>query len=336
MARVTVNETSLMNIADAIREKSNSSQTYKPEEMAEAIRRIAGGDDGLPIGVIIAYGNETPPANWLVCDGSAVSRTKYADLFAVIGTRYGAGDGVSTFNLPDKRGRVSVGWNPNEAGFDCIGNYGGEKTHKLTKSELPKYDLTGLKWQGNGWPITFDGPTAGSGYKINYNYGAYDPGQINGFQMNSGGGDQPHNNLQPYEVDNWIIKAFKNEDESLIGTAYEYVLTKTSGSLSAGAWVKLGVDYTTPVLPKGKYMITYMASIYCNNGLCTLNPGLDGARLSVHSRVTIPTYNGLLTSGQSTVYAEFEEDATHVVNCYAYGNVAVSSDQLMVRFVKVG
>lgn len=62
-----------------------------------------------PIGSIIDYGSDTPPEGWLVCDGSAISRATYADLFAVIGTAFGNGDGATTFNLPDKRGRFSRG-----------------------------------------------------------------------------------------------------------------------------------------------------------------------------------------------------------------------------------
>lgn len=56
---------------------------------------------GIPIGVVQAFAGSTTPQGWLLCDGSAVSRTDYADLYAVIGDTYGAGDGTSTFNLPN-------------------------------------------------------------------------------------------------------------------------------------------------------------------------------------------------------------------------------------------
>jgi len=55
----------------------------------------------VPIGCVQAYAGNTLPNGWLLCDGSAVSRTDYAELYAVIGTTYGAGDGIDTFNLPD-------------------------------------------------------------------------------------------------------------------------------------------------------------------------------------------------------------------------------------------
>lgn len=65
---------------------------------------------GSEIGSVSAFAMPTPPAGWLVCDGSAISRTEYADLFAAIGTLWGHGDQVSTFNLPDLRGEFIRGF----------------------------------------------------------------------------------------------------------------------------------------------------------------------------------------------------------------------------------
>lgn len=59
------------------------------------------GGDTLPIGSIVKYGVNTPPTNWLLCNGQAISRTIYQDLFDIIGTTYGQGDGFTTFNLPN-------------------------------------------------------------------------------------------------------------------------------------------------------------------------------------------------------------------------------------------
>lgn len=64
---------------------------------------------GLPPGAIAQFAGSVAPTGWLVCDGSAVSRVTYADLFAAIGTTYGPGDGSSTFNLPDTKGRALYG-----------------------------------------------------------------------------------------------------------------------------------------------------------------------------------------------------------------------------------
>lgn len=65
---------------------------------------------GVPTGALLEYGAAAAPTGWLLCDGSAISRATYATLFGVVGTTYGVGDGSTTFNLPDLRGRVAVGY----------------------------------------------------------------------------------------------------------------------------------------------------------------------------------------------------------------------------------
>lgn len=68
-----------------------------------------GKSSGVPSGSMTAFGGTAAPSGWLMCDGSAVSRTTYASLWTAIGSTFGAGDGSSTFNLPDLRGRVPAG-----------------------------------------------------------------------------------------------------------------------------------------------------------------------------------------------------------------------------------
>jgi microcystin-dependent protein len=103
-------------------------------------------------GAIFAYVGQTPPDGWLFCDGSAISRATYSTLWIAIGTIYGVGDAVSTFNLPDLRGRVPVGLetmggvassgrlrNTNFGNIDgtLLGATGGAQTHVLTQAEAP-------------------------------------------------------------------------------------------------------------------------------------------------------------------------------------------------------
>lgn len=85
-----------------------------------------------------------PPAGWLLCDGSAVSRTQYAKLYATIGVAFGAGDGVNTFTLPDYRGRTILGAGAG-AGLTAraLGGKGGEEAHALAVGELPSHDHGG-------------------------------------------------------------------------------------------------------------------------------------------------------------------------------------------------
>ena len=93
---------------------------YK-DENGEWVEIAVKASDTLPIGTQVAFGGSIAPINWLICDGSEVSRTTYADLFSVIGTSYGEGDGSTTFNLPDKRSRTSIGVDSRDTDFDAIG-----------------------------------------------------------------------------------------------------------------------------------------------------------------------------------------------------------------------
>ena len=75
----------------------------------------AGGFKIVPSGTIVAYGAATAPGGWKLCDDSAISRTSFVRLFAVIGTTFGTGDGSSTFNVPDLRDRVPLGKGSNNS-----------------------------------------------------------------------------------------------------------------------------------------------------------------------------------------------------------------------------
>lgn len=91
----------------------------------------------IPIGGIIEWGGVLEPENFLFAHGQAISRTFYSELFEVYGTRFGSGNGTTTFNLPNKQGKVGIGWSATENEFNDVGNVGGEKTHVLTVAEMP-------------------------------------------------------------------------------------------------------------------------------------------------------------------------------------------------------
>ena len=177
----------------------------------------SGSGSSMPVGTMVPYGNSTPPANWLICDGSAISRTTYAELFAVIGTSYGSGDGSTTFNLPDKRGRVSVGLDGNDDVFNSIGNKGGEKQHTLTVDEMPSHTHE----SNTRWCASLNSELNPPYVAPGTNWGA---GNVT---TSATGGSEPHNILQPYEVDNWIIKAMNGVDGGIgdpvpIDSIFEY------------------------------------------------------------------------------------------------------------------
>jgi len=82
------------------------------------------GIQGVNTGIVVPWGDSTVPSGFLECDGTAVSRTTYADLFAVISTTYGSGDGSTTFNVPDLTDRLIVGKSPTKA----LASTGGANT----------------------------------------------------------------------------------------------------------------------------------------------------------------------------------------------------------------
>lgn len=108
-------------------------------------------DTSSPPGMLAPFAGSSAPTGWLLCDGAAVSRSTYANLFAAIGTAYGAGNGTSTFNVPDMRGRTPVG--RNAGSFPTLGDTGGAESVTLTAAQ------SGLPSHGHG----ASGSTGGAG-----------------------------------------------------------------------------------------------------------------------------------------------------------------------------
>lgn len=102
-----------------------------------------------PTGTVNSFAGATAPTGWLLCGGQAISRTTYSDLFAVVGTTYGVGDGSTTFNIPDLRGRAIAGLD-NMGGVDAgrldwantLGTSGGTQTNTHNHFQSVGYDGT--------------------------------------------------------------------------------------------------------------------------------------------------------------------------------------------------
>ncbi|HIX16953.1 MAG TPA: phage tail protein [Candidatus Gemmiger faecavium] len=119
--------------------KSTNAETARSANVAQDSELLATHSPEwyAPPGMIVPYAGAAAPAGWLLCDGSAVSRTTYADLFAVIGTTYGAGNGSTTFTLPDLRGRVAAGANASNA----LASRAGADSKQIARANLPAEKL---------------------------------------------------------------------------------------------------------------------------------------------------------------------------------------------------
>jgi len=189
------------NVVSPVQDSTNNSRhlaVFKVEET-------------LQTGTLAAFGGATIPAGFLLCDGSAVSRTTFAALFAVIGTSYGVGDGATTFNLPNLEGRLPQGKDSGDTDFDTLGETGGTKATLLTADQVPVHKHI-LRGSGGGAfsPLTNEGPDSSTGPGI----GTIIPSASSdrGVQENTGvdnttiSSNNTHSNLAPYSVTNYIVK----------------------------------------------------------------------------------------------------------------------------------
>jgi microcystin-dependent protein len=187
-----------------------------------------------PSGSVIATARSSAPTGWLLCDGSAVSRTTYADLFSAISTTYGVGDGATTFNVPNVKGRVIAGKESSEtlittavSGFTgaTLGATGGAQSHTLVSGEMPSHTHTDsghthgvtdpTHTHGYNAPngTTLQIPTGGANSAVTTQVSTSTNAASTGITINSGtaslgstGGGGAHRNVQPTIILNYIIK----------------------------------------------------------------------------------------------------------------------------------
>jgi microcystin-dependent protein len=135
------------------------------------VQALIAAAGGAITGEVKALAGASVPTGWLLADGSAVSRTTYAALYTAIGTAHGTGDGSTTFNLPDLRGRAIAGVLTNDANFGTLGQKSGESAHTLSVAEMPSHSH-GLTDPGHNHSQNSHGHgVSDGGHNHNYNHG---------------------------------------------------------------------------------------------------------------------------------------------------------------------
>ena len=200
--------------------KADKETTYTKEEVDKLVDNPTITGDTLPIGAITLWSGTTTPQNWLLCDGREVSRETYSELFAAIGTMWGAGDGSTSFNLPNYTDKFPIG-----AGGDVdLAETGGEKEHTLTVDEMPPHKHN-IKSSSN--------PGTESCYTRENSMGVWESNKVE-----ETGGGQPHNNMPPYAGSYYIIKA--KQSAGVVANVVDTLeSTSTTDALSANMGKKL-------------------------------------------------------------------------------------------------
>jgi len=152
-------------------------------------------DTVMPIGCVVDFAGPAAPPGWLLCDGRTISRTIYSDLFAAIGTAWGAGNGTTTFQLPNTPGRASVApgtvtdTNGNHVSF-TFGQLTGAVLQPVQKTNLPSYNLT-VTTTGAHSHGGQTSPTAGHSHSVNVpnasDLPAVTPGDLGGIWSTNAG-----------------------------------------------------------------------------------------------------------------------------------------------------
>jgi len=188
-------ESEVLNVvlaADIVPDRMDDTQ------LLQALEALFGsgsaGAGSVPVATILPFAGSVPPAGFMICDGAELLAAEHADLFTAIGTTYGVGQAAGSFKLPDLRGCAPIGAGQGDGLTDrVIGAADGEEMHQLTIDEMPSHN------HGVDRETVAQGTAAEAALVQAYT-------QPDFVDTRVAGGDQPHNNMQPFLVVNYIIK----------------------------------------------------------------------------------------------------------------------------------
>ncbi|MGE0536634.1 MAG: phage tail protein [Pirellulales bacterium] len=182
---------------------------FTGDTVEEALQELGAVVSG-PTGSLMMWTTNTAPTGWFLCYGQAVSRTTYSALFAVVGTTFGSGDGSTTFNLPDFRGRMPLG-KDNMGGSsanrvtdteaDNLGQAAGAEEVTLTDAQVPAQSVLVQTAASGGGPSVARIVDAGGDTVLGV---ATNTNDTASYSTEGGGG--AHENMPPYLTVNYIIK----------------------------------------------------------------------------------------------------------------------------------
>lgn len=281
-------------------------------------------NDSAPIGAIIAYGGSTAPGGWLLCEGQAVSRTTYSELFAAIGTSYGSGNGSTTFNVPDLRGRVTMGVGTLNSNTYTLGEQKDAGLPNITGKVSPAHS-SGVCWYNvagaSGAFYTSDSVTNCGNPSLASNFTGDHNLNIDASRSSSVYGNsttvQP-----PATVTNYIIKAkdqaFSNSSILTmvdffypVGSYYETSDSTFNPNISFGGTWSIETQESNAVLTQNASMSASATGTYSTGPMITLQP---------NTHYLLFGYGAISVGGNYQTYSSFYVSTGTPTKIHSFSN----------------
>jgi len=271
--------------------------------------------DKTPIGSITMWGATNPPTGWLLCDGTAISRTTYSNLFNIIGTTYGVGNGSTTFNTPNLVQRFPLGAD------DELGVTGGYESVTLIKAQIPAHSHK--LYSSENYAYSF-----GSHYR---DVGMPYQGTLSSYSTETVGGGESHSNMPPYITVNYIIK------HADVFYSYSTQSLPIDGSVPMTGELEVPSVKVTGGSPTNGAV--FMATNEIGQGTWTIYPKLEAINTSAYvlaatwNQLTFPTLVNQL--GGTWDGTNWTPGIVGYVNFNIYGN-SVTASQKAIALYKNG